>query len=672
MQIILRPSQGLLGGEVPDRLKGEWCVLATRLPAAQGEGLARLRLFNASGSTLGTEVVFRRQKSSSALAARLVCFPPSATGIELSLWGRRRAAGEVCLRVVHLSRRVAAALLVARHPLRFAKAMRSSSDGAAGRVRKALQMLALQPAPSMEYGLWREIFEPNAGVSADDTPPDILACVFGGGVAAEATKASLLIQSWPALAVVAASADRPEALRAKLAASPATYVALLQAGEVVVSSAFSLVRRFLAERGWPDLVYADEDRLDQRGNRIAPLFKPEPNLALMHSGTLAQGLWVVRRELLLRCSDAALRWAETARLEAWFRCHEGGRAGLTHRLPFVLVSRRPDAEAVPPEAAADIVRAHLARSHLAAEVTAGVPIRVRRRIAGDRRPKVSIVIPSACKADKTIDCIGSMLAMTSYPDFEVIVVTMQAEPPDPAQLAAIERIRERGEFRHEWLKAAPFNYSRANNHAVSFATGDYLCLLNDDVKPLDGDWLTTMVAFFDDAEVGIVGAKLYYPDMTVQHGGVIAGLAGLAEHVNRFLPRGAPGYAGRGILNQELSAVTGACLLTRRSVWEALGGLDEVYPIGFNDVDYCFRAREAGHRVVFAADAELIHFENFTFGQHYGEARRDQEMADVARMQHRWADLLAADPFHNPNLSLQVGNEWGLACPPRQANGNKS
>ena len=146
---------------------------------------------------------------------------------------------------------------------------------------------------------------------------------------------------------------------------------------------------------------------------------------------------------------------------------------------------------------------------------------------------------------------------------------------------------------------------------------------------------------------------------------MIIGLAGLAEHANRMLTEGEPGYASRAILNQEVSAVTGACLLVRRSVHEALGGLDETYPIAFNDVDYCLRIREAGHGIVFSAQTEMWHYESVSLGHHFSGARAALEAVEVLRMRTRWTDICRNDPFHNPNLSQKRGAEWELAFPPR-------
>ncbi len=215
------------------------------------------------------------------------------------------------------------------------------------------------------------------------------------------------------------------------------------------------------------------------------------------------------------------------------------------------------------------------------------------------------------------------------------------------------------------LDVAEFNYSKANNFGASVSDSEILCLLNDDVEPIEPRWLEFMVGHLSDPHVGAVGAKLIYPDGRVQHGGVIIGLAGLCEHAFRYLRRDEPGYWGRAILEQEMSAVTGAALLVRRNAFEAVDGLDESYAIAFNDVDFCLRMREKGWSIVFSAAAELRHYESVSLGYHFSGERAALEQIEVARMRQRWRSVCIADPFHNPNLRLTLGREWTIAFPPR-------
>lgn len=546
----------------------------------------------------------------------------------------------------------------------FRRALRAATGSYLGRARKALAVAATigQPVPT-SYAMWVALFDawpagrltPLLSVLAKAGAPSIEVLVLSAGPDGSpptaATLASLRAQALP-VARVSLGWSAPTA----------DYIAVLQAGEVLPSHALLILAAEVVTRGRPAILMADEDRIGVDGGRADPMFKPEPNLSLMCSGTLSRGVWLIRRDLLAGIDDE--RWAECIRIKAWFRARARGLTDVPCRVPYVLTHRRADAEDAPAADLALVVERCLVEASIPAVVEAGFPVRVRRLPGPLSSRKVSIVIPSKLGSDVTINCMAEVLARTLHQDFEMLVVVTQIGPLTEAQLRARERLCADKRVRVEVLGRSAFNYSLANNFGVARTTGDFICLLNDDVQPLDGDWLDRMLSFFADDAVGIVGPKLYYPNMTVQHGGVIVGLAGLCEHANRYLPRGEPGYAWRGVLDQELSAVTGACMLVRRDVFEAVGGLDEAYPAGFNDIDFCLRVRERNHAVVFAGSVEMIHHETITFGRHYA-GNPEQEDSDIQRMRTRWGRQLRSDPFHNPNLSLVLGSEWMPAFPPR-------
>jgi hypothetical protein len=278
---------------------------------------------------------------------------------------------------------------------------------------------------------------------------------------------------------------------------------------------------------------------------------------------------------------------------------------------------------------------------------------------------VSLIVPSACRATHVLASLRATLSRTDYTAFEVIVAVAGPFPPDQRQRAVLARLGADRRVRPLVLEADPFNYAAVNNAAAQMAEGALVCLLNDDVAPLHPGWLAAMVGHLADPQVGIVGARLLYPDRSVQHAGIALRPDGTGEHVHRFLGRNAPGYAGRARLSQEVSAVTGACLLTRRDLYGGLGGLDESFASAFNDIDFCLRARAAGWGVVMAAEAELIHHESLTYGRHYAEGEEARAAADRARMLARWGQVCANDPFHNPNLGRYPGGVWLPAFRPR-------
>ena len=443
------------------------------------------------------------------------------------------------------------------------------------------------------------------------------------------------------------------------------YMVLMEAGEVLPDHALAVLADEVARLDGPSIVYADEDEITADNIRSRPQFKPQPNHALMLSGTLSRGVWLVRRDLLVGTGND-VEWAEVLRLEIWLREYEAGRAATTCRLPYILTHRRSDTLAAPADALAHVVTNHFQRAEIPGKVLPTWPLKVAIIAPPQDQPKVSIVVPSACRAPHVARCLAAVLSVTRYANFEVVVVVSQATPLDDRQTEMLRRLGQDARFRHVQIESLSFNYAAANNAGVAVSSGDMTCLLNDDVEPKDPDWLARMVGHLLDTRVGAVGARLDYPNGMIQHGGVIVGLAGLCEHANRFVPSSQPGYCWRAVVDQEVSAVTGACLLVRRTVFDAVGGLDAAYASAFNDVDFCLKIREAGHAIVLCATTRLIHYESLSFGRHYsGESADEREAKDVNRMIARWSAVCEADPFHNPNLALQRGNEWALAFPPR-------
>ncbi|HTJ89312.1 MAG TPA: glycosyltransferase [Acidocella sp.] len=594
----------------------------------------------------------------------VVHFHNEISDLTIRLHGHQSAPNTIGLAILALPRAIAGILSCLQNVGAFSRALRVGTGPYVKRVRKAMAAAATigQPVPN-SYALWTSLFD----VWQADRLAQLWSVVGKADtLSIEAFVFSAAPDEAPPFAATLASL-RTQAMpltRISLGWSVPTtdYVAILQAGEVLPSHALLLLAAEAVRRGQPAILMADEDRIAIDGSRSDPMFKPELNLSLICSGTLSRGIWLIRRDLAATIDGN--QWAECVRIEAWFRARTLGLTDVPCRVPYVLTHRRADAEDAPAADLTRVVERCLAEASIPAVVEAGFPVRVRRLPGPLSSRKVSIVIPSKLASDLTINCIAEVLSRTFHNAFEMLVVVTQTGPLTETQLQARARLCADTRVRVDVLERPSFNYSLANNFAVARTTGAFVCLLNDDVQPLEGDWLDRMLSFFTDDAVGIVGAKLYYPSMTVQHGGVIMGLAGPCEHANRYLPKGEPGYAWRGILDQEFSAVTGACMLVRREVFEAVGGLDEAYPSGFNDVDFCLRVRKLGHAVVFAGNVEMIHHETVTFGHHYAGSS-EQEDADLLHMRLRWGEQMRNDPFHNPNLSLIPGSEWVPAFPPR-------
>ncbi len=648
-----------------------WCRLSLRLPVPLARAVAGISAERGGPASLPGPVLLPGKRRGRRVRHALVFLPAGTTALRLRLWPvpaeSAALAGGVALSCTRLARPVAAALLVLRLLPRLGatllRGLWRAPGALPGRLRSELAAHATAGAapsgPSAE-ALWRRLFdrpEPMAPPARHGIAVVILhAGAPGAALAASlaAAREALAQLGSPIAAPIVLGPGNPGVAAAVEASTDA--IALLQAGEVLAPDALCRLAQAIEARsgcGLPplDLAYADEDRITPSGRRDAPLFKPSPSRSLMLSGTLATGVWLLRRPLLASCAPTV--WAEALRLEAWLRLHEAGGAAASARVPLILTHRRPDTEVAPAAVLAAVAAAHCARSGLVAQIRIGRPLHVRPATVARQRPPVSLIVPSACRDRRVLASLRAVLAGTDYAPLDLVLVLTAPGPPDPAQRAVLERLSADPRVRPVLLTAPAFNFAAACNHGARAARGSLLCLLNDDVTPRDRGWLAAMVGHLGDPAVGVVGARLLYPDATVQHAGVVLCPDGTGTHWHRFLPAGAPGYAGRARLAQEVSAVTGACLLTRRTLWDRLGGLDESFATAFNDVDFCLRARAAGAAVVLAAEAELTHAESRSFGRHYrpGTAEAARNHADRARLLARFPDPFRADPFHSPNLS---------------------
>jgi O-antigen biosynthesis protein len=466
------------------------------------------------------------------------------------------------------------------------------------------------------------------------------------------------------------AAARPaEELSRRLVESDADFAALIDAGDQLAPHAlFGVADAFFRHPEWQAL-YTDEARIDPQGVMSSPHFKPDFNIDLMRSLPYVGALVAVRRETFAALGGFDAAWDGTEEYDLALRLAERlGPEGfghvadvLYHRLTSSGRSRRP-ADAI----CADmprIVQAHLDRLGIAATAEQGAPAhtcRVRYRHDGPD-PLVSIIVPTKNQVAMLKRCVESVLRLTAYENYELIIVDNGSDEADAcAYLQSIEDKYADIGSRIRVLRApGPFNFSALNNRAVrDCALGDYLCLLNNDAAPLEADWLGEMMAFARRPDVGVVGAKLTYPDGRIQHGGVVLGVGwgAPADHPYNGDPGNSIGYWGRLLVPQDFSAVTAACCVTRRAVWEELGGFDEKdFAVCYNDVDYCLRARAAGYLVVWTPFARLLHDTSVSQKANVEKkavaVRNARFVREKLAMFARWMPQIAYDPAYNRNLS---------------------
>jgi O-antigen biosynthesis protein len=451
------------------------------------------------------------------------------------------------------------------------------------------------------------------------------------------------------------------ALNSALALATGEFVTLLDHEDELPRHA--LYRIALAYNRAPhiDLFYSDEDKINEAGQRYDPYFKPDWNPDLFTCQNLIGHSGVYRSYVLkdirgfLEGYEGAYDWEMTLRFI------ERIDPSTIKHISSVLRHRRsaPDslkisAKANPHErnASARALADHFRR--LNQQVTLQPVLNSCWRVQyalPDPVPFVSLIIPTRNGYHLLRQCIESILEKTIYPAYEIIVVDNQSD--DPETLAYMATITQDSRVRVIQYDA-PFNYSAINNYAVQHSKGDIIGLINNDVEVINGDWLQEMASHASRKEIGAVGAMLYYPNDTIQHAGVILRLDGVAWHAYSCEPRGFLGDRGRACLTQNLSAVTAACLLVRRSTFEEVEGLDASnLSVLFNDVDLCLRIQERGYRNLWTPYAELYHHASATRGSDDSPVKQARYLREADYMHRRWGASLLKDPAYPSNQVLE-------------------
>ena len=536
-------------------------------------------------------------------------------------------------------------------------------------------------SPEAAYGLWRERFDERPEQEADLHAAraerlvrrPLFTVVAGPDVGADAAAAlrdSLLAQhhaAWELLVPVGALGGREapgDDPRVRTYAGPGAaldlargdFALLPRPGTVLRPHALTVLAAALDRFTDAELVYADEDRLEaghesgagRRDPAFKPAWSPQRLLATNYLGDpCAIAMPLLRRAGL----DGA--FAPAGRHGLMLRVTEGLAPCAIVHVAQVL----SHASGAVPEAAAEerkaAIREALARRGVEARVMSD-PRSPHPRIGyvADDQPLVSLIVPTRDRAAMLRTAVNSIRAKTAYGSYEILVVDNGSVEDDTFKLfeswvgdGRVRVIRDDGSF----------NYPRLNNRAAAEARGALLGLVNNDVEVRDGSWLDEMVGLALQPGVGCVGAKLWYPDGRLQHGGVVVGVAGAAGHRHKRAARGARGQLDALATVNEVSAVTAACLVVKKSVYDEVGGMDEArFAVAYNDVDLCLKVAESGYRNLWTPFAELVHHESVSRGRDLGPRTAKRFSLETEQLKLRWGHRLLDDPYYSPNLTLDA------------------
>jgi GT2 family glycosyltransferase len=451
------------------------------------------------------------------------------------------------------------------------------------------------------------------------------------------------------------------ASNAALSTATGDFIILLDHDDELTPDALFRMVSLLNEDRAADLIYSDEDKLDLEGRRCDPFFKPDWSPELLLSYMYTCHATMIRRAVVQRAGgfrigyegaqdyDLTLRVArETSRIRHvphilyHWRKVPGSAAAEVNAKPWALEKARKALE--------DDVAA---RTLDATVLPGDAPGLFRVKFHVRNRPLVTIVVPTDDRSRNVAgrmvqllpNCLRSIVDKTDYANYEILVVDNGVMSSSTESFLA--KVPHR---RVTYTADGPFNFARKLNFSVRHANGSQLVILNDDVEVSVPEWLAAMLEHSQRPEIGAVGAKLFFPDGRLQHVGLLIGVCGVAAHAFHTQPGQSAGYGNSAIVVRNYSAVTGACMMTRRQVFEKVGGFNERLLVDFNDVDYCLRVRQGGFRVVYTPYAQLVHFEAGTIG------RTTQSPAELAEMRRLWGPTLLRDPYYNPNLTTEYAD----------------
>jgi GT2 family glycosyltransferase len=469
----------------------------------------------------------------------------------------------------------------------------------------------------------------------------------------------------PRIKVVPPAPDGPSApaLRSAFDLAKGEFIAIIDPNDELGPNALPHYVLALNQHRDADLVYGDEDTVDDAGKHSAPYFKPDWSPETLLNDMYLGHASIYRRSIVEELEPFRQDMGCGQEYDLALRVTE--RTDRIHHVSRVLCHRRIGRDANDTRATAEncqrtleALRQAIARRGLrgSVEAHAQYPDHHIVHLRADPVQKVSIVIPTRDRADLLDRCLGTLFGLTTHPNFDVCVVDNSSR--EAATFEVLQRFERARPQRFRVVRRdIPFNFPALVNAGVAETDGALVVLLNNDTEVLDGSWLDEMAGYAQRPDIGAVGCVLLYPDGTVQHGGVtlIAGAVASNSHVGQ--PATAPGYFGRLLAQSNYAAVTAACMMVRREVFVEAGGFDEGLPVAYNDVDFCLRLLAGGYRNVCLGQVRLVHHESLSRASDAEADRAEGIIAEFAQMRERWATILDLDPYHSPNLrGIPPGN----------------
>lgn len=443
------------------------------------------------------------------------------------------------------------------------------------------------------------------------------------------------------------------------------YIALLDHDDVLPIFALYEVVKCINENPDVEFIYSDEDKCTTLEDRYEPHFKPDFAIDTLRSNNYICHFSVFKKELMdklggfkkeydgaqdfdiiLRMSENTDKIVHIPKILYHWRVHPNSTAASTagEAKPYAF------------EAGKRAVQSHLERVGLKGKVEHGVSLGIYRTIYEvEGNPKVSIIIPNMDHTQDLKVCINSILEKTTYSNYEIIIVENNSKNEETFEY--YKELEKNEKIKIIYYEEKKFNYSKIINFGVREASGEYVMQLNNDTEILTPNWLEELLGYAQRKDVGAVGVKLYYPDNTIQHAGVIVGLGGVGGHILKNLPKDVRGYFARDSFVQNLSAVTAACIISRKEIYEEVGYMDENFEVAFNDLDFCLKIREKGYLIVYDPYVEIVHYESKSRGYEDTEEKIKRFQGEIKRFQNKWKNVLEkGDPYFNPNFSLDVEN----------------